>query len=116
VAQCDSIRQELIRYAKSRRTRTTTFKPHRWQPTALTDPRSGQAFTEEGAWEYVVEQLEAGVTIYKMTLDIPQGKTGYYFLMASNYSEKKIYVKLQICGNSVRGRSFHYEHDTREDD
>src|SRR5262249_39660043 len=87
----------------------------RWSPTSVTDPRSRQAFTEEGAWEYIVEQLEANVTIYPMTLNNPPGKTGYYFLLKSAFTQN-IYVKLQICGNSVMGRSFHYEHDKRDDD
>ena len=41
-----------------------------------------------------------------ITLDKPPGKIGYVMLVDGNYSEK-IYIKLEIVGEKVFGRSFH---------
>jgi len=80
--------------------------PCRWQPRQFTDPRSRQAFTDESAWEYIVQNLQANVEIQEMTLDKPAGAKGYVLKLAGA-NKRKIYVKLQICGDHVRGRSFH---------
>jgi hypothetical protein len=104
-----AIRKRLIAFAQSKRTRRVEFTPQspsRWQPRQFTDPRSGQAFTDEGAWEYVVQNLEAGIPIQEKILDKPPGAKGYVlYLPGANSS--MIYVKLQVCGDHVKGRSFH---------
>lgn len=103
------IRMRLIVFARSRRTRQTQFTPEmpsRWQPTQLTDPATRQAFTEDGAWQYIADHLAQDAPIEVITLDKPQGKTGYV-LKLPGANGIVIYVKLQICGDHVRGRSFH---------
>src|SRR5262249_7849241 len=97
--------------ASSRRTRTREFRRDRpcdWQATGMTDPRSGEPFTEDGAWNYIVEQLEARVEVEVIELEVPAGKKGYVMLMPSHDSNIPIYVKLQIGADCVVGRSFHY--------
>jgi hypothetical protein len=95
--------------------------PTRWQPTQVTDPSTRQAFTEDGAWQYIANQLEAGVPIETIILDKPPGRTGYV-LKLPGVSVVVIYVKLQLCGDHVRGRSFHLSDkptkilDARRDD
>jgi len=81
--------------------------PSRWSPTSITDPKTGCPFTEEGAWEYVVESLESGGSLEEVILKKPEGRKAYVLFLESKHNEK-IYVKLQICGDYVRGRSFHY--------
>lgn len=104
-----AVRAELIRFASSARTRKAQFTsqyPTKWHPTGLIDPRSGQAFTDVGAWEWVAEQLEIPCDLFLRILDKPPGKKSYYFV-SQGANGVKIYVKLQSCGDHVRGRSFH---------
>lgn len=103
------IRARLVSLARSKRTRRTEFSPgapSRWQPRQFTDPRSGQAFTDQGAWDYIVHYLEQGIAIEEMSLDKPAGAKGYV-LYLPGANKTKIYVKLQIGGDHVKGRSFH---------
>lgn len=99
----------LIRLCESRRTRIVTFTaemPCRWQPRQFTDPRSRQAFTDEGAWTYIVRCLKDGVDIEELILKRPPGAKAYV-LYLPGVNAQKIYVKLQMCGGRVIGRSFH---------
>ena len=109
MAVAASIRIRLIAFSASRRTRIVEFTPRsptRWQPRQFTDPRSGQAFTDESAWDYIVEQLQCDIPIEEISLDKPPGAKGYViYLPGAN--KQKLYVKLQICGDHVKGRSFH---------
>jgi hypothetical protein len=103
------IRKRLIAFAQSRRSRRVEFtsrSPCRWQPRQFTDPRSGQAFTDEGAWEYIVQHLEADAVIEEIEMEKPPGSKGYV-LHLPGINRETIYVKLQLCGDHVRGRSFH---------
>jgi hypothetical protein len=63
-------------------------------------------FTEAGAWEFIACLIEDNVEIETITLDKPPGKTGYVMLVTGNYNEE-IYIKLEIVGDKVFGRSFH---------
>jgi hypothetical protein len=74
----------------------------------MTDPRSGEVFTEDGAWEYVAEMIEAGAEVDVVVLNQPPGKKGYVMLMPSHDPTTPIYVKLQMGAECVIGRSFHY--------
>ena len=81
----------------------------------MTDPRSGKVFTEDGAWQYAAEMIDAGVDIDVIDLDHPPGKKGYVMLIPSHDPTTPIYVKLQLGGAFVIGRSFHYTtHPTRK--
>lgn len=105
----NELRALLIRFCSSKRTRTSKFSkgsPCDWNPLNITDPRTGQAFTDDGAWDFVVEHLRGGVELTPMTLDKPPGKKAWYFT-AAGYGRAIIYIKLQPLGDSVLGRSFH---------
>jgi hypothetical protein len=109
MAEASAIRNRLIALAESRRTRLVEFTPRspcRWQPRQFTDPRSGQAFTDESAWEFIVDNLQCGIAITEMALDHPPGKKAYV-LHLPGANKRTLYVKLQICGDHVKGRSFH---------
>ncbi len=80
----------------------------------MTDPRSGEVFTEDGAWEYVVEGIEAGTAIEVIDLEVPPGKKGYVMLLSSHNPKLPIYVKLQLGADCIVGRSFHYSTIRRE--
>jgi hypothetical protein len=74
----------------------------------MTDPRTGEVFTEDGAWEYVAQSITNGIEIEMIDLDHPPGKNGYVMLLPSHDPRVPIYVKLQFGGDCVIGRSFHY--------
>jgi hypothetical protein len=74
----------------------------------MTDPRTGEVFTEDGAWEYVADNIDAGVEIEVIELSMPAGKKGYVIALPSHNREISIYVKLQFGADCVVGRSFHY--------
>jgi hypothetical protein len=103
------IRTRLATCAQSRRTRRTDFTAHapcKWQPGQVTDPSTGQAFTEDAAWQFVADALLAGAPIEMIALDKPPGKSAYVMKLPGAQGAE-IYVKLQIGADHVRGRSFH---------
>lgn len=104
------LRLDLIRFARDKRRRLVKHNdkyPSPWHPTGLTNPTTREVFTDAGAWEWVADQLEAGVEVWSAELDHPPGKIGWYFTVPSAYPPDEIYVKVQACGDHVRGRSFH---------
>jgi hypothetical protein len=107
----DEIRKRLAWWASSRRTRSRVFRSDRpcdWRATGMTDPRTNEAFTEDAAWDYVAQMITDGVDIEVIELDIPPGKKGYVMSLPSHNPQTPIYVKLQLGGDCVIGRSFHY--------
>lgn len=107
----DEIRNLLATRAGSRRTRNREFRADRpcdWQSTGMTDPRTGEIFTEDGAWEYVAEMIRSGVQIEIVDLQFPPGKKAYVMLIPSHSPGMPIYIKLQLGADCVIGRSFHY--------
>jgi hypothetical protein len=107
----EGLRRRLIAMASSRRTRMVEFSrkaPCDWQANGITDPRTKQPFTEDGAWDYVCHHINSGVPIEVIELSNPPGKKAYVMLLPSNQPDLLIYVKLQVVGNGVLGRSFHY--------
>lgn len=108
------LRAEFARFARDKRRRLarhTAEYPSPWHPTGLTNPATGEVFTDVGAWEWVADQLEAGVEVWPAKLDHPPGKIGWYFTRPSAFPPSEIYVKLQAGGDHVRGRSFHISED-----
>lgn len=106
------IRAELIRLCGNSKRRThqsSPSHPARWQPGTVLDPRAEDkyCFSTNTAWSYIVERLEAGEVVTTMKLDIPSGKTGYVMKIAQP-NLQILYVKLQLAGVGVHGRSFHY--------
>ncbi len=107
----DEIRKELARLAGRSQTRQAKFSrqaPCDWRPQQVIDPRSGEPFTPEGAWEFIVEQIEGGAEIDVLLLEKPPGKKGYVLKLQGAEGEPTIYVKLQIMSGYVLARSFHY--------
>jgi hypothetical protein len=103
------IRKELIRLCGSRRTRVSTFKPTLptdWAPQHVVNPDTKEAFTPDGAWDFIVAKLVDGHEIEAITLDVPPGKTGYV-MKIQGANNGQIYVKLQLSSGKVIGRSFH---------
>ena len=105
----DSKRNELIRLSGSRRTRTNVFtnkRPTKWNPYEVVRPGTCETFTPESAWDYVAELLVAGTRVDQMELKQPDGCVGYVMIVPGSGNEE-IYVKLELAGGKVVGRSFH---------
>jgi hypothetical protein len=105
-----ALRKQLSQMCRSRRTREADFSeeaPCEWTPTAVTDPATGTAFTDEGAWTFIADLLDKGHHVDIVTLRKPAGKTGYVMIAQGVPARAQIYIKLQMLGNRVRGRSFH---------
>jgi hypothetical protein len=106
----EAIRRDLRRRAGSKRTRGSEFTPEapcKWQPTQVIDPRSQEPFTDAGAWDFICDLLDGGCEIEEIDLQRPPGRKGYV-LTTEGVENQIIYVKLQLTGDKVLGRSFHY--------
>lgn len=104
---------ELLRCCNDEKRRISKFcaeRPTVWKPQTVLDPNDseGRCFTDNAAWQYIVQCLEQNTPIQKIELDIPSGKTGYV-MKIKQPDNKIIYIKLQLFNPpGVVGRSFHY--------
>lgn len=109
MAEPDDLRARLAKLCRSKRHREARYtkkRPVKWHPTSVCEAGSTTPFTEAGAWEFIACLIEDGTKIDVITLNKPPGKIGYVMLVQGNYNEK-IYIKLEIVGEMVFGRSFH---------
>jgi hypothetical protein len=105
----EDVRKEIARLARDKRRRFVPNSPEVpcvWQPLKVTSPASDLPFTEPGAWQYIAELVEGGHEIEVITLEKPQGETGY--VMIVELTPTNLYIKVQIKGGKILGRSFHY--------
>jgi hypothetical protein len=75
-----SIRRDLARLCRSRKTRTTEFssrQPTQWQPWKMVHPETTAIFTEDVAWQFPADLLAAGESLKDVSLKKPPGKKGY---------------------------------------
>lgn len=86
--------------------------PTFWNTGEVYDPRTGEPYTKDGAWDRVVQELGNGCVLSAVALDKPPGKTGYTFKF-EDAKGQPIYVKLQMLSGEVRGRSFHIDRGKR---
>lgn len=107
----DAVRRTLIQRCGSRRTRGSSWSkkmPTEWNPEQLLHPnRTREYFTEDSAWEFIQVLLEANCPIEVKELDQPPGVAGYVIIVKGHPPTDKIYIKLQLTGDKVWGRSFH---------
>lgn len=108
----ESRRQELIRLASSSNTRQHKFSPKEpcdWRAQSTLDPRNGEYFTNVGAWNFIVEQLQKLTCekIEEIILEKPQGKKGFVIKVPGYHPESTLYIKLQVGSGVVIARSFH---------
>jgi hypothetical protein len=114
----DDVRSQLARLASTRRRRVVPVKsklPCKWWPHRTLDPNTGMPFTDEAAWNLVVQLLESGHPIEVISLRIPSGRKGYV-LKYTLSANMELYVKLQLGAGYVIGRSFHDSQPEDEED
>ena len=99
----ESIRRELALLARRKRARVMWSK---WRPQEVMNPETNQQFTDEAAWQFVADCLEAGDEVEPVPLRIPSGKTGYVLKRVLS-NGVQLYVKLQLGSGVINGRSFH---------
>ena len=110
------VRREFIVLIRKRKRIVPRDLPCRWLPWVVSDPRSGQPFTPNGAWDFVAERLEASEQICEITLDNPAGKKGYVMEIDLGVDVPKLYIKLQRGSGVAMGRSFHPSNPRRGED
>jgi hypothetical protein len=72
------------------------------------DPRTGEPFTDDSAWNYVADLLDQGTELSVVKLHHPLGKNDRGFVMTKPLGAKDLYVKFQMGSCKIIGRSFHY--------
>ena len=106
-----SIRSELSRLAKRRQDRITQWSrqmPTEWTPGKVTNPEVDMPFTEAGAWLFVAHLLDTGHPIQQVTLRQSRSDVAYVMLVDLKPETPKLYIKVQLKGGKICGRSFHY--------
>lgn len=86
-----------------------------WQPTSITNPEFELPFTGAGAWQYIADLIESGHPFDEVELRKPKGAKGYV-AKKELADGKVIYMKIELCGNFIFGRSFHYDQPPDERD
>ena len=83
--------------------------PTDWRPGQVRNLKAvlGNAFTDMAAWDLIATKLEDGHPVEAVELNHPPGRTGYVMKIDLG-QERPVYVKLQLAGKNVIGRSFHY--------
>jgi hypothetical protein len=105
----ESIRHEASVLARRKKARIVAFSreaPIDWRPGTVTNPDDGRPFTEAGAWELIASLLEACEPLTAVDLQCPPGKKG--FVMTPCIAGREVYIKFQLGGGTIIGRSFHY--------
>jgi hypothetical protein len=82
--------------------------PCDWKPTSVNNPETGIPFTETSAWHYIADLAESGYPIEEITLDQPLGERGYVMVIKLEADAPDLYIKVQLKGGTIFGRSFHY--------
>ena len=117
-ARMVSIRRELARLCRSRKTRTAEFsnsQPTQWQPWKTIHTQTKDIFTEDGAWQFAADLLDAGEPLKEVVLIKPLGKKGYVMEIPVK-GWRPIYIKLQLGSGQVFGRSFHHSIKNKGDE
>lgn len=107
----EAIRRQLITLAGQKKKRVTEWTPEMptdWRPHQVSNPSSGMPFTGVGAWHFIANLLENAHLIEEIVLHKPPGARAYVMLVELNPEKPKLYIKLQLMGGKVIGRSFHY--------
>lgn len=106
-------RRQLALLARRSHARKTAFSPQQpteWRPFEVRRPEGGFSpyFTDGAAWELIADKLEEGHEVEVVELRKPPGATGYVMKIQLEPNASLLYVKLQLRGGQIVGRSFHY--------
>lgn len=115
----DDTRRLLALLARSPRTRRVGRPPKRpshWSPFTVPNPEApfGLHFTDASAWHFIADRLERGEHVETIEMDRPEGATGYVMKLELRPVSPKLYIKLELTGSKVIGRSFHLARDSSQ--
>ena len=82
--------------------------PCRWQPTTVTNPETDMPFDDISAWHKIADLAEEGCPLEEVVLEQPQGEKAYVMIVPLNPALPNLYIKVQMKGQYIFGRSFHY--------
>ncbi len=80
------------------------------------NPESGLPFTPAGAWAFAADLLESQHPIAEVALRKPAGCMAYVMKADGGQRRPLIYIKLELRGDHVHGRSFHYDEPECDDE
>jgi hypothetical protein len=109
--ELEEVRREIARLARSRDHRIVPESPKMpcdWQPLTVTNPHTGLPFTVGGAWAFIADLCESGHPMEEKMLEKPKGDKAYVMLVELVPGQTLLYIKVQLRGGMVYGRSFHY--------
>jgi len=92
------MRRQLIGLCGSKRSRSAKFTanaPCDFRPTKVVRPDgSNEPFTEQGAWDFIVQLLMHDQPLQEIILEKPPGKRAYVMLAPGASNQPDIYIKL----------------------
>jgi len=105
------VRHEIARLARDKKKRFVRHSPSSpcvWQPLTVINPETDLPFTAERAWKYIAELAEMGHPMDEVVLRKPPGEVAYEMKVELATNVPPLYIKFQIKGGNIHGRSFHY--------
>ena len=82
--------------------------PCHWVPTTVTNPEVDMPFDDISAWHKIADLAEEGCPLEEVTLEQPQGEKAYVMIIQLDPALPNLYIKVQVKGQFIFGRSFHY--------
>lgn len=109
----EETRRQLVHLARRPSARRSAFslnQPTEWCPNQVLNPDGvfDSCFTSLTAWEFIATRLEEGEEVEVIELRHPKGAKGYVLRIDLGPKFPRLYVKLQMRGGVIFGRSFHY--------
>lgn len=65
-------------------------------------------FTDDEAWQFVADLLEAGQPIEVIDMNDKPGTYGFVMIVDVAGHDRSLYIKVQLGAGVVIGRSFHW--------
>lgn len=78
----------------------------KWYPGSVRHPKTGEPFRPDEVWEFIAQQLDAGIDVEVHALRTQPGKKAFV-CKPRGFGEEIIYVKLQFGATGIIGQSFH---------
>ncbi len=82
--------------------------PCRWVPTTVTNPEVDMPFDDISAWHKIADLAEDGCPLEEVALEQPRGEKAYVMIIQLDAALPNLYIKVQVKGQFIFGRSFHY--------
>lgn len=84
---------------------------NRWEPSTVRHPDHRMFFSESGAWDFIADAIEEGITLKPLPPTQKYPDYAYYMVAANDVRDRRIYMKIACHPDidMVIGISFHYE-------